>query len=467
MLSFATEFPVNDDRDATAFIHSIERWILGSPHTRFTSEDLASMPDQAEWELRKGNEHVHVIKAQGMGVDAVAARYTRSDSGLEWETTIVFSCTPADAWVGLRVACESQHPAVRLPPAKKPVVVRTLLEELGGATDGNLVVADTSHRLTNTNIPLAASLITGQAQCRLPVVYVSAGFHGEYLLDVDRLASDLAGLAHVVVEPNRQFSLRLKIDVSSMNVYGGTIGIYWPDGGGRRSFFIGQGNETSSEIAKAIGEEIRTALVNRRPLHRVTWAAVQASRSRSVIEALRASGSQEVERYAKAFDGELDAKEQRIADAEREVRRLRRELDIYEAKHLATSGIALGTGDEQDFYPNEIINIVRDALRDAPDRVPADSRRRHVLAAVLNANPELHETADRREALKELLRDFRNLDQGKRKALEDMGFQISEEGKHIKITFQGDDRYVFTLPKSGSDHRGGLNAASDIARLLF
>ena len=54
-----------------------------------------------------------------------------------------------------------------------------------------------------------------------------------------------------------------------------------------------------------------------------------------------------------------------------------------------------------------------------------------------------------------------------RRELEDMGFSISEDGKHFKLVFQGDDRYTFTLPKSGSDWRGGLNAASDIGRLLF
>ncbi|OYX11331.1 MAG: hypothetical protein B7Y20_10560 [Acidovorax sp. 16-64-162] len=54
-----------------------------------------------------------------------------------------------------------------------------------------------------------------------------------------------------------------------------------------------------------------------------------------------------------------------------------------------------------------------------------------------------------------------------RSALQDMGFEISEEGKHYKIVFQGDERYTFTMPKSGSDHRGGLNLAGDISRLLL
>jgi hypothetical protein len=54
-----------------------------------------------------------------------------------------------------------------------------------------------------------------------------------------------------------------------------------------------------------------------------------------------------------------------------------------------------------------------------------------------------------------------------KKGLETLGFSIEEEGKHHKLTFGGDDRYTFTLPKSGGDHRGGLNAAAGISKRLF
>lgn len=73
----------------------------------------------------------------------------------------------------------------------------------------------------------------------------------------------------------------------------------------------------------------------------------------------------------------------------------------------------------------------------------------------------------KRELLKELLRDYTHMDGKIKKALEHLGFSVSEEGRHIKMVFQGDDRYTFVLAKSGSDFRGGLNAASDISKRLF
>ncbi len=226
--------------------------------------------------------------------------------------------------LGFPYACFANRPrpAARLPVAKKPVVVRTLLHALGGGRDGELDVGENAYYLGNTEIEKAAKLIVGDSECRLPIVYVSANFYGGYALDVDRLANDLSGMAHVVVEPNRPFSLRLKLDANSENVYGGSVGIYWPDGGGRRSFFLGRTHETPSELAKAIFNEVRLALTNRRPLERCTWASVQEMVSRQTFEQLKESGSDKVEEYIGAFDKEIAAKNAQLEDAENEIGRL-------------------------------------------------------------------------------------------------------------------------------------------------
>jgi hypothetical protein len=468
MLSFATEFPVDNGRSSTDFLRAVQAWILGSPHTLLKQKNLEELLAPRESHIQVANERIDTLRFASSDQDAAGVVYSRCDNGLDWTTNIVFSRAKSDSWVGIRVSCESRHPAARLPPAKKPVLVRTLLNELGGASDGLLRVGNKPHCLDNVDIDLAARLITGKAGCRLPVVYVSAGFHGSYILDSADLARELAGMAHVVVEPNRPFSLRLKIEVGSANSYGGTIGVYWPDGGGRRSFFIGRQFESPEELARAVFEEIRTALTNRRAFERCTWSYVQERTSRQAFEALRASGSKQVNEYIKTFDADIDAKNQRLADAEREINRLRAELRIYEARLPIGSASLLQTGNEQDLYPNELLGITYAAVDDACKRAPEDSRRKHVLASILQANPLGEDYAgSMRERLKQLLRGSRGMDQKTRRGLEEMGFAITEDGKHYKLVFQEDDRYTFTLSKTGSDHRGGLNAASDMGRRLF
>lgn len=468
MLSFATEFSVDANRTTADFLHAMVTWISGSPHTSLAADRLQEIQLKDEASVQSGNERVQSLVSSSTDVDLAGIRYSRHDDDLEWLTTVVFSRTSSDAWVGIRVECESQHAAARLPSAKKPVVVRTVLDSLGGAADGPLPIRDQAHILAHADIDLAAKLIRGDAGCRLPIVYVSAQFQGGHLLDVNRLAADLSGMAHVVVEPNRPFSVRLQLEVDSENVYGGTIGIYWPEGGGRRAFFLGGEYSTPGHLAVAIKDEVRAALLNRRPIARCTWAYVRETASRQAIHSLKASGSKALEDYVKTFDQEIEAKDQRLEDAEKEIQRLHNELRKYEARAGTASGGLLRLGRERDVYPNEVLCILLDAIEDAATRVPEDSRRQHVLTSVLEANKldgsplEAH-----REQLKKLLRGMTTIDGKMRRDLEDMGFSISEDGKHFKLVFQGDDRYTYTLPKSGSDWRGGLNAASDIARLLF
>jgi hypothetical protein len=467
MLSFATEFPVETTRTSVDFLVAVREWLLGSPHTAFEEPDLSEMDNKDEFSAKKSNELIEALKYSATGSDMAAIRYTKLDRGLEWVSTIVFSRGQPTSWIGMRTTCESQHPAARLPIARKPVFVQTFLTRLGGGTDGEIKVQAVPLRLANSDIPLAARCMSGRAGCRLPIVYVSARFQSGHIVNVDSLAEALAGMAHVLVEPNRAFSVRLMNEVNSQNVYGGAIGVYWPEGGGRRSFFMHHESESPAEMERSVVEEVRSALANRRPLARVTWSAVQELISRRTFTALRDQGSTEVQKYVDEFDKEVKSKQEKIEDAEREISRLEAEVRKYQAQAPMQSGLVLQTAPEQDLYAGELLGVVRDAIADAVTRVTEDSRRQHILNSIVQANPPTGEAEAMRNRLKALLRDFRSMDAKVRSALQDMGFDISEEGKHYKIVFQGDDRYTFTMPKSGSDHRGGLNLAGDISRLLL
>lgn len=117
--------------------------------------------------------------------------------------------------------------------------------------------------------------------------------------------------------------------------------------------------------------------------------------------------------------------------------------------------------------PVSEIHIIAETHKNGPECV-AGSRRQHVLASILSANPAPDDIArSMRERLKDILVGWRGMDARSRRELERIGFSITEDGPHYKLLYQGDDRYTFPLPKSGSDHRGGLNAASDIGRFLF
>jgi hypothetical protein len=178
MLSFATEFPVNRTRGQAGFMASVKDWIRGSPHSVFTEDDLSSIPSTGEWQLTKGPERLRTLIVSTASDEAAAIEYSKIDHDFEWNTVIVFSRQETDAWVGTRVSCEANHPATRVPLAKKPIFIRMLLDSLEGASDGEIAVTREPQRLNIDDVGLAARLLDANAGCRLPVVYVSCDFSG-------------------------------------------------------------------------------------------------------------------------------------------------------------------------------------------------------------------------------------------------------------------------------------------------
>ena len=492
MISFATDFAVDPAHGPEDFLRAIASWLLDVERTAIAAEQLQALPTETSSRINTGGELLQTLIARQPDATVAGIRYSRQEEHLTWITTVVFSrrlkargngagntdlpdmvfpetdTAPAsDAWLGIRIECTSSLPQAHLPVDRDPAIVPALLNALGGGLDGPLRVSNQHRLLAGHELPLAADLILGNSDHRLPIVYVSACFQPGHAIDPRRLASRLAGRAHVVVEPGNSFSRQLQALTKSTNVYGGTVGIYWPEGGEPRRFYLGTLYQTAAELGDAIQEDLHRTLRQRRPLPRCTWAHLREQVSQNTIAALKSAGSVSVDDYIRSFDEELAAKDQRLLEAEEEIERLRQELRQREVRS-DDGNILLAPGTERNFYDQEILGIVLDALADARKYVRPDSRRQHVLQSIVDANPLPHRIATtRHETLKDLLCGMTTIDSRIRRGLESMGFRISNGGKHYKLVYQEDDRYTYTLPKSGSDHRGGLNAANDIGRLMF
>ena len=494
MQSLATEFSVDPAAGPEDFLQAIVHWLTAIQHTALPADGLHALPGNIARHLQAlaagtlhpppsplisadASERLQVLATTGKQGTLAGISHHRRDGAVLWSTTAVHAQQPPpragnapETWIGIRVSSSADDPMQRLPVDREPTIVPTLLEQLGGGPDGLFTASARAHHLrSGQDLILAGSTLMGNGGSRMPIVYVSATFQPGHAIDPDRLASKLAGMAHVLAEPSNAFSRQLQSQTGGINVYGGSVGIYWPEGGEKRRFFLGQKHQTAAELSHAIREDIRRTLINRRPLPLCTWTHLRESVSRNTIATLKSSGSVSVEDYIHHFDEELAASEQKLQDAETEIRRLEQELRRARA-HTASQHSLLSKGHEHEFFDNEILAVLLDALKLAQEQnTTRDSRREHILQSVLDANPR--PTPDiaqqNREALKALLRDYSTLNAPVRRALEKMGFSITDGGKHYKLVYMGDDRYTYTLPASGSDHRGGLNAALDIGRLMF
>ena len=95
------------------------------------------------------------------------------------------------------------------------------------------------------------------------------------------------------------------------------------------------------------------------------------------------------------------------------------------------------------------------------------TRRADVLADVLESNPYYRLSEERKQRIKNLFKGYKSLTGAMRQELASLGFEITEEGKHYKITYRGDQRYMVTVGKTPSDNRSGSNNAAMIGKVML
>ena len=78
-----------------------------------------------------------------------------------------------------------------------------------------------------------------------------------------------------------------------------------------------------------------------------------------------------------------------------------------------------------------------------------------------------HLCEERKAKIKKILRGYDRFTAPIRQELADLGFEITEEGKHYKLTYYGDPRYWTTVAKTPSDNRAGDNDALTISGNMF
>ncbi|MCW7537981.1 hypothetical protein OOT46_08975 [Aquabacterium sp. A7-Y] len=467
MANFSTEFPIDPKNSVAEVLCLACAWVTGSPHTSIPESDLQDLPQNSERVVAFGMERVELAHALAADYEIGGLRYERTEDDLAWTTSIVTLKAPDKHLLSLQVTCEALHTAVRLPPPKKPYFIRQALEALGGGEDGEIPIADRPFRLSAGDEPIAAALILGTARNTLPIVYISAGYKDGHLVKPDQLAKHVSGMAHVVVEPSREFSYRVKALTKSRNVFGGTVGVYWPNSAARRAYFCNESVRNRRVLEVDVAKDIRVALSNRRQRTHCTWSHLKETVAKFKFDQLKAVGSTELQAYIDAFDADIAAKQACIADAEQDIARLTAEIRRLSSSDEVNEGGLLRQGEEQDLYEHEIRDIVIDAICDASRAALEGSRRQHILRDLLKANPASGARQELQEAVKSLFKTYRDMDGRTRNALARIGFDISEDGKHYKMVFQGDGRYTFALPKTTSDHRAGKNMASDINKALF
>lgn len=475
MLLYSTILSIKETLTKEVFLDLVIKWNLGSPHNENKITELQNWDGNRN--KRYGNEWLWLDIEEYRNRNIIAVRFEKKGvDGAVWNTDYIMNFD--EMRMAIMLDRSYVENAVIEDTAFSTPHFLTLLIEGGYLKDDNgLAILRDGHMITKDNLDILTKVITGEAKYKLPVVYVSKTVYNRDPVNIRWLGSKLKGVAHILVESNKSLNKQIRTACDDMNEYNGGIGIYFPNGSHRRFFYrayIGSDRILSEKVIRSVLQYVNGQTIP--PLY--TWPGVNnylltdrlnsQRRERQEAENAREKAENEVEEYMGAFDEDLEKYKKQIDELTRANISLQMENQGLRTKlNGAKSVPILYLGNEDEFFQGEIKEMLLDAVNEVLKGTTAKTRRADVLKDILNNNDYKNIRAEREHQVKTMFRDYKSLSGTLRQQLVDLGFSITEEGKHYRLTFFGDGRYKTTIAKSGSDWREGKNIASVILKNMM
>lgn len=169
-----------------------------------------------------------------------------------------------------------------------------------------------------------------------------------------------------------------------------------------------------------------------------------------------------------AANTKLDEKSKALYEAETNLASIQENLS-KNSRADKNERVILKAGNEQDLYPDEIRRIVLDILADAKTDAP-NVRRNDIIADLLQANGYDDSLDKIRTDIKNAIISAKNDSDMARRLepiLSDINAVTSLGGKHRKIMFRDDTRYIIVCSITPSDARSGANTAGYVVRTML
>ncbi|PQV59022.1 hypothetical protein LX70_00842 [Defluviimonas denitrificans] len=470
---FATEFPVRENITAKSFVALALAWVRGMQHSTLRIDEKSIEAYDDELIFSGDRDERFVLKRISFDKGfIIGARYDFfDDAGLNWRTECVLTNSGTNASLRVRGQCfSSDHRTLPLTP-KKPFLIKSALQDGWGAIDHAFEISDQPIVLKPTDVNLAAELILGEAKTHLPILYLSQCEGGGYWLDASKLAYDMGGLAHVIVEPTKVFSESLSALTERLNPYGGTIGYCVPGKGLRSKFYLGGAFSTVRKLEGALRSYVARESSTREAVLGWDWQELQAEFARSLRQKSISSTS-----HGNSDSLLKDSLEAQIAAKDEIIQNLRQKIDM-----ISNSASDVGYSDGifspalvrqigKELYENEFSDRLRRFAIAALEQRPleAGDRTRQVVERLMQVTEDSRRAISLHHELKSAGKDFKSSTNNLRPILQRLGFEISEDGAHVKAVPSGDLFGVaqITLAKTPSDFRSGKNAVRDIVAAL-
>lgn len=475
MLLFSTILEIDKKLTKNDFINLVIEWNQkGHPESI-----ISDIEWNGERNVRYEDENKCLEIQEYRNKNIIAVRFEKRESdGAVWDTDYIMNFSE----MKMAVRLDRSYIEEALNVDTKfftPFFISMLIDRGYITKDGNLEVLRTPLVIDEENLDLIVNVINGNAKYKLPVVIITKTFYDEDPVDTNKLAKELKGVAHVLVQKTNCTNRKLKELYNGNNEYYGAIGIYHPNPAiGHRRYLY----RMSEGIDRILAEKVTRTVMQYSNSQMVgtlyTWFGVnnailqdrlackreenveaEIGRRKALYEliALKSDldqtkesmrkqalkeGKAEADRILDEFEGEMQKKDFEVERLTFELQKKEYEIGWLRVKLNSMTDVpVLIAGDEDDFYPGEVKDFVLSAVKKELSSTETRTRRYDVLSDVLNANDYEAIGEKRAEEAKRLLSNYSGMTPKLKKGLEDIGF-IFDKSDHQKVKYYGDDRYT-------------------------
>lgn len=476
MLLFSTILDINKTLTKEKFIELVSLW---NQSAKYKENIVQGVSWNGEKNIKFGTDKLSIEIIDYPEKDILAVRHEKiTPDEVVWDTDFVVNFV--ERKISIRLDRTFSEDALEMNAAfSTPHFISLLIEQGYLQDDQDLPVLRDPIMITDSNLETVQQVVRNKEYYELPVVYVAKDFADQDPLSISWLASRLKGAAHVLVEESKEACMKCtELCGETVEEYG-AVRIYYPSLGVNRKRFLYRSATGNIDVRleKVIRHVIQYWNSQRMDIL-YTWqgvnSAVMSDTLQSQIQRLaeaesaKQSAEEEINLVYEEFDEDIKSLQKKLEELSRANEALQMENFGLRAKMNASDSMPIiYQGDEEDFYPEEVKDMVLGVLADALNNTEKGTRLYDVLVDILENNPYQHLSDERKQRVKNLFKGYKTLTGAMRQELMSLGFEISDDGKHYKITYQGDPRYMVTIGKTPSDNRAGSNNAGMINKIML
>lgn len=468
MKIYSTKFNLREERSATDVAKTFRDWI-----TEKNYMDIPVYENSLNICIHNKQREYRTLFLQEERV--LAGKFSMIEQEAEWITTFTFNditktfTVALDKRKGDTGAQFDEHFEI-------PGFINIMIEH--AAPDAGLPISFEPLELNEDIATKVAPVITGERTLNLPLVLMSVKENGEMTADPGFIADDLKGTAHIVTSLSAKDDEYLAKFTNGLYKRNGITSVYLA---GNKKPVVFSPEDMPSE---AFRREIKNTILNSSKIEcgnkLETWDGVfethtdlETKSGEEQIKTLQeqvAKLKEENESWMQLIDKETEHSTQQIERLNQTCQKQEREVMILQAQLEAKRDqkkAILFAGDLEEFFPNEQREFVISAIQTAIKNTESATRRMDVLQDIAEANKSDGSLEERKAEVESIFSGKRMLGDKERRQLEDLGFAITHQSGHYKVTYHKDDRYVYTMGGTPSDVRAMKNNCHNIIKKVF